>query len=175
MALNLGQKKEVVADIAAVAADALSAVAAEYRGLTVEQMTELRRQARSQGVFLRVAKNTLVRRAVEGTAFECIRDELTGPLIFAFSSDDPGSAARLVKDFAKNNDKLVAKFASIDGQLLDGAGLETLANLPTLDQARSQILGLMKAPAEKFVRTLAEPQAKFVRLLSSYKDKQEAA
>lgn len=175
MALNIGQKKEVVADIAAVAADALSAVAAEYRGLTVEQMTELRRQARSQGVFLRVAKNTLVRRAVEGTAFECIRDELTGPLIFAFSSEDPGSAARLVKDFAKDNDQLVAKFASIDGQLLDGAGLETLANLPTLDQARSQILGLMKAPAEKFVRTLAEPQAKFVRLLSSYKDKQEAA
>lgn len=175
MALNIGQKKEVVADIAAVAADALSAVAAEYRGLTVEQMTELRRQARSQGVYLRVAKNTLVRRAVEGTAFECIRDELTGPLIFAFSSEDPGSAARLVKDFAKDNDKLVAKIVTIDGQLLDGAGLEMLANLPTLDQARSQILGLMKAPAEKFVRTLAEPPAKFVRLLSSYKDKQEAA
>ena len=175
MALNIEQKKEVVADIAAVAADALSAVAAEYRGLTVEQMTQLRSNAREQGVFLRVAKNTLVRRAVEGTAFECIRDELTGPLIFAFSSEDPGSAARLIKDFAKDNDKLVAKIVTIDGQLLDGSGLETLANLPTLDQARSQILGLMKAPAEKFVRTLAEPQAKFVRLLSSYKDQQEAA
>ena len=166
MALNIEQKKEVVADIAAVAADALSAVAAEYRGLTVEQMTQLRSNAREQGVFLRVAKNTL---------FECIRDELTGPLIFAFSSEDPGSAARLIKDFAKDNDKLVAKIVTIDGQLLDGSGLETLANLPTLDQARSQILGLMKAPAEKFVRTLAEPQAKFVRLLSSYKDQQEAA
>ncbi|MEM7709087.1 MAG: 50S ribosomal protein L10 [Pseudomonadota bacterium] len=175
MALNFEQKKKVVAEVAAVAADALSAVAAEYRGLTVEQMTSLRDQARKEGVYLRVAKNTLVRRAVEGTSFECIKEELTGPLLFAFSQEDPGSAARLVKDFAKDNDQLVTKFVSIDGQLLGSEGLGQLASLPTLDQARAQLLGLMKAPAEKFVRTIAEPQAQLVRVLAAYKDKQEAA
>ena len=101
MALNIEQKKAVVADIAAIAAKAHSAVAAEYRGLTVEEMTDLRRKAREGGVFLRVAKNTLVRRGVEGTDFECMQEGLTGPLIFAFSEEDPGAAARLVKDFAK--------------------------------------------------------------------------
>ncbi len=175
MALNLEQKKAVVSEIAAVAAEAHSAVAAEYRGLTVDQMTNLRRKAREGGVYLRVAKNTLVRRAVEGTPFECMSDDLTGPLLFAFSQEDPGSAARLVKDFAKENDKLIAKIVSIDGETFDSTGLEKLANLPTLDQARAMLLGLFKAPAEKFVRTLAEPQAKFVRLLAAKRDQQEAA
>lgn len=175
MALNLEQKKAVVSELAKVAGDAHSAVAAEYRGLTVEQMTQLRKNARDGGVYLRVAKNTLVRRAVSGTSFECMTDQLTGPLIFAFSMEDPGSAARVIKDFAKDNDKLMAKVVSIDGQVFDGAGLEKLASLPTLDQARSQFLGLLKAPAEKFVRTLAEPQAKFVRLLAARRDQQEAA
>lgn len=175
MALNIEQKKEVVAEIAVVAASAHSAVAAEYRGLTVEEMTELRVKARQEGVYLRVAKNTLVRRAVEGTSFECIQDELVGPLIYAFSQEDPGSAARLVKDFAKEHEKLVAKIISIDGELLDASGLEKLASLPTLDQARAMFLGLLKAPAEKFVRTVAEPQAKLVRLLAAYRDKQEQA
>ncbi|MEM9533503.1 MAG: 50S ribosomal protein L10 [Pseudomonadota bacterium] len=175
MALSIEQKKEVVAEVAAVAADALSAVAAEYRGLSVEQMTSLRAKARSEGVYLRVAKNTLVRRAVEGTSFECIQEELTGPLLFAFSQEDPGAAARLIKDFAKDNEQLVARFASIDGQLLDSEGLGTLASLPTLDQARAQLLGLMKAPAEKLVRTLAEPPAMLARVLAAYKDSKEAA
>ncbi len=175
MALSLEQKKEVVAEIAAIAADAHSAVAAEYRGLTVEEMTELRRQARANGVYLRVAKNTLVKRAVEGTSFECIQEGLNGPLIFAFSQEDPGSAARLVKDFGKEHDKLVPRLVSIDGEMLDASGLEKLANLPTLDQARGMFLGLLQAPASKFVRTLAEPQAKFVRLLAAYRDSKEAA
>jgi len=175
MALNLEQKKEVVAEVAAIAADAHSAVAAEYRGLTVDELTDLRAKARDGGVYLRVVKNSLVRRAVEGTDFECIQDSLTGPLIFAFSQEDPGSAARLVKDFAKEHDKLIPKIVSIDGEMFDGSGLEKLANLPTLDQARAMFLGLLKAPAEQFVRTLAEPQAKLVRLLAAYRDKQEAA
>jgi large subunit ribosomal protein L10 len=175
MALSIEQKKEVVAEIAAVAADAMSAVAAEYRGLSVEQMTSLRTKARSEGVYLRVAKNTLVRRAVEGTSFECIQEELTGPLLFAFSQEDPGAAARLIKDFAKDNEQLVARFASIDGQLLGSEGLATLASLPTLDQARAPLLGLMKAPAEKLVRTLAEPPAMLARVLAAYKDSKEAA
>ena len=175
MALTLEQKKEVVAEIAAIAADAHSAVAAEYRGLTVEEMTELRRQARANGVYLRVAKNTLVKRAVEGTSFECIQEGLTGPLIFAFSQEDPGSAARLVKDFGKEHDNLVPRLVAIDGEMLDASGVEKLANLPTLDQARAMFLGLLQAPASKFVRTLAEPPAKFARLLAAYRDSKDAA
>ncbi len=170
MALNLEQKKEVVAEIAAVAAEAHSAVAAEYRGLTVDELTELRAKARETGVYLRVAKNSLVRRAVSGTSFECMQDDLVGPLIFAFSQEDPGCAARLVKDFAKEHDKLVAKIVSIDGEVFDSSGLEKLANLPTLDQARAMLLGLFKAPAEKFVRTLAEPPSMLVRVLAAKKD-----
>jgi large subunit ribosomal protein L10 len=175
MALNIEQKKAVVAEIAAIAAEAHSAVAAEYRGLTVEQMTDLRRRAREGGVYLRVAKNTLVRRAVEGTDFECMQDGLTGPLIFAFSQEDPGAAARLVKDFAKDHDKLIAKLVSVGGELMDGSNLDRLASLPTRDQALAIMLGVMKAPIEKFVRTLAEPQAKLVRLLAAVRDQKQSA
>lgn len=175
MALNLEQKKAVVAEIAEVANEAHSAVAAEYCGLTVEQMTDLRRKAREGGVYLRVAKNTLVRRAVAGTNFECMTDKLLGPLVYAFSMEDPGSAARVVKDFAKDHKKLEAKVIAIDGEVFDESGLERLASLPTLEQARAIFLGVLKAPAEKFVRTLAEPQAKFVRLLAANRDKQEAS
>jgi large subunit ribosomal protein L10 len=175
MALNIEQKKAVVAEIAAIAADAHSAVAAEYRGLTVEEMTDLRKQARSGGVYLRVAKNTLVRRAVEGTEFECMQDGLTGPLIFAFSQEDPGAAARLVKDFAKDHKKLEAKLVSVGGQMYDASELERLASLPTRDQALAILMGVMKAPIEKFVRTLAEPQGKLVRTLAAVRDQKEAA
>lgn len=174
MALNIEQKKAVVADIADIAARAHSAVAAEYRGLSVEQMTDLRRKARDGGVFLRVAKNTLVRRAVEGTDFECMQDGLTGPLIFAFSEEDPGAAARLVKDFAKDHDKLIPKLVAIGGELLDGSDLERLANLPTKEQALAMLMGVMKAPIEKFVRTLAEPHAKLVRTVAAVRDAKQA-
>ena len=175
MALNIEQKKAVVAEIAAIAAESHSAVAAEYRGLTVEEMTNLRAQARSGGVYLRVAKNTLVRRAVEGTEFECMQEGLTGPLIFAFSQDDPGAAARLVKDFAKDHSKLEAKLVSVGGQMYGASELERLASLPTRDQGLAILMGVMKAPIEKFVRTLAEPQGKLVRTLAAVRDQKQAA
>ena len=175
MALSIEQKKAVVAEIAAIAAEAHSAVAAEYRGLTVEEMTDLRAKARSSGVYLRVAKNTLVRRAVEGTEFECMQDGLTGPLIFAFSQDDPGVAARLVKEFAKDHKKLEAKLVSVGGQMYDASELERLASLPTREQGLAILMGVMKAPIEKYVRTLAEPQGKLVRTLAAVRDQKQAA
>ena len=175
MALNLEQKKAVVAEVAEAAKTAHSAVAAEYRGLTVEEMTDLRVEARKEGVVLKVAKNTLVRRAVEGTDYECMQDSLTGPLLFAFSMDDPGSAARLVKDFAKEHDKLVAKLVSIGGQLYDASELDRLSKMPTYDQAIAMLMSVMKAPVEKFVRTLAEPHAKLVRTVAAVKDQKQAA
>ncbi len=175
MALRLEAKKAVVAEVNAVAGAAISAVAAEYRGLTVAEMTELRREARDAGVYLRIVKNTLARRAVEGTEFECLRDGLTGPLLLAFSQEDPGAAARLVKSFAKDHDKLVARLVAVGGKALPGTELERLATLPTLDQARAMLLGLLQAPAVKFVRTLAELPAKLARLLAAYRDRAEAA
>jgi len=175
MALNLEQKKAVVAEVADVAGKALAAVAAEYRGLTVEEMTELRVKAREGGVFVKVAKNTLVRRAVEGTEYECMQEALTGPLLLAFSMDDPGAAARLVKDYSKDHDKLIAKLVAVGGQLYDASELERLSNLPTYEQAIAILMGVMKAPIEKFVRTLAEPHAKLVRTVAAVRDAKQAA
>ena len=175
MALNMEQKKAVVADLANVAAQAHSVVAAEYRGLTVEQMTDLRAKARSGGVLLRVAKNTLVKRAVQGTDYECISEELTGPLIFAFSEEEPGAAARLVKDFAKEHERLVTRLVSVGGELFEASELERLASLPTREQALSMLAGVLKAPIEKFVRTLAEPPAKVARAIAAVRDAQQAA
>lgn len=167
MALRLEDKKALVAEVNAVAKEALSAVAAEYRGLSVEQMTSLRKKAREAGVYVRVVKNTLAKRAVEGTGFECLKEALTGPLVLAFSQEDPGAAARIVKDFSKENDKLVAKAVSISGQLYSAAELERLASLPTLDQARAMLLGVLQAPYGKLVRTLAEPGAQLARVLNA--------
>lgn len=175
MALRLDDKKAVVEDVAAIAAKAYSAVAAEYSGLTVIDMTELRSVARQSGVYLRVVKNTLARRAVEGTDFECMKDGFVGPLIIAFSMEDPGSAARVISDFAKEHDKLVTKLVSIGGQLYDASELQRLASLPNREQAISMLMALMKAPVEKFVRTLAEPHAKLVRTVAAVKDQKEAA
>jgi large subunit ribosomal protein L10 len=175
MALSMEQKKAVVAEVADVANKALAAVAAEYRGLTVEEMTELRAQARQDGVFLKVAKNTLVRRAVEGTDYECMQDSLTGPLLFAFSMEDPGAAARLVKDYAKDHDNLIAKLVAVGGELYDASELTRLASLPTYDQAIAMLMSVMKAPIEKFVRTLAEPHTKLVRTVAAVRDVKQAA
>ncbi|MBT8049190.1 MAG: 50S ribosomal protein L10 [Xanthomonadales bacterium] len=175
MALNLEQKKAVVAEVADAANKALAAVAAEYRGLTVEEMTELRVQARESGVILKVAKNTLVSRAVEGTEYECMKDSLTGPLLFAFSMEDPGAAARLVKDYAKSHDKLIAKLVAVGGQLYDASELERLSKLPTYDQAIAMMMGVMKAPIEKLVRTLNEPHTKLVRTVAAVRDAKQAA
>jgi large subunit ribosomal protein L10 len=167
MALNLEDKKALVAEVAEVAAKAQSVVAAEYRGLTVGQMTELRSKARAQGVYMRVVKNTLARKAFAGTSFESVGPKLKGPLVLAFSKDDPGAAARLVKDFAKANEKLVATLVSLGGQVLPGGDLEKVASLPTREQALSMLLGVLKAPIQKFVGTLAAPPAKLVRTLDA--------
>ena len=175
MALSFEQKKAVVAEMADAANTALAAVAAEYRGLTVEEMTDLRAQARKDGVFLKVAKNTLVRRAVEGTDYECMQDSLTGPLLFAFSMEDPGAAARLVKDYSKGHDKLVAKLVAVGGELYGASELERLSSLPTYDQGIALLMSVMKAPVEKFVRTLAEPHAKLVRTVAAVRDEKQAA
>lgn len=175
MALNLEQKKAVVAEVAEAAGKALAAVAAEYRGLTVEEMTEFRAKARETGVYVKVAKNTLVRRAVEGTEYECMQESLTGPLLFAFSMEDPGAAARLVKEYSKDHDHLVAKLVAVGGQLYDASELERLSSLPTYDQAIAILMGVMKAPIEKFVRTLAEPHTKLVRTVAAVRDAKEAA
>jgi len=175
MALRLEDKKALVAEVNSVAVDALSAVAAEYRGLTVEQMTDLRQKARAGGVYLKVVKNTLAKRAIEGTDFACMQEDLVGPLVLAFSQEDPGAAARLVKDFAKDNDKLVVKIVSIGGELLPANDIGKLADLPTLEQALAMLMGVMKAPIGKFVRTLAEPHAKLVRTVAAVRDQKQAA
>lgn len=175
MALNLEQKKAVVAEVAAIAAEAQSAVAAEYRGLTVEEMTNLRATARQGGVYLRVVKNSLARRAVEGTDFECMKDGLSGPLILAFSQDDPGAAARLVKDFAKDHEALVPRMVAVGGELLETGELGRLASLPTYEQSLGMVMGVMKAPIEKFVRTMVEPHAKLTRCVAAVRDSKQAA
>ena len=175
MALRLDDKKALVAEVAEVAAKAQSVVAAEYRGLTVTQMTKLRSTARSSGVYLRVVKNTLARKAIAGTQFECIGKNLKGPLVLAFSKDDPGAAARLVKAFAKDNDKLVATLVSLGDSVLSAKEIDKVASLPTLETARATLLGLLNTPAGRLVRTIAEPHAKLVRAIAAVKDKREAS
>lgn len=155
MALNLDGKKAVVEEVAEFAAKAHSAVAAEYRGLTVTELTELRKTARETGVYLRVVKNTLAKRAVSGTEFECMQSGLVGPLLLAFSMEDPGSAARLISNFAKTHDKLITKVVAIGGQSYGPSELNRLASLPTRDQGISLLMSVMKAPVEKLARTLA--------------------
>src|SRR5690242_11945258 len=175
MALNLEDKKALVAEVAEVAAKAQSVVAAEYRGLTVGQMTELRAKARAQGVYMRVVKNTLARKAFAGTSFEPVGSKLKGPLVLAFSRDDPGAAARLVKDFAKANEKLVATLVALGGQVMPGGDLEKVASLPTREQALSMLLGVLKAPVQKLVGTLAAPASKLARTVAAVRDQKQAA
>lgn len=167
MALNLTQKQEVVAELAAVAGSAHSLVAAEYAGLTVEQLTGLRKKARNEGVFLKVAKNTLVSRAVEGTDYAVIKDGLTGPLLYAFSQEDPGAAGRLIKEFAKANDKLKPRLVSLGGQLYPGSHVDVLASLPTRDEALSMLLSVMVQPATMLVRLLSEPASQVTRVVNA--------
>lgn len=175
MPMRLEEKQALVAEVNAVAAKALSALAAEYRGLTVEQITSLRVKARQDGVWLKVVKNTLAKRAIAGTEYECLQDSLKGPLILAFSKEDPGAAARIAKDFAKNNEQFVVKALALGGKLLPASDLERLAKLPTREQAIATLMAVMKAPIEKFVRTLAEPHAKLVRTVAAVRDQKQAA
>ncbi|MDC9725571.1 MAG: 50S ribosomal protein L10 [Gammaproteobacteria bacterium] len=175
MAMNLEGKKAVVAEVAEVASTAYSAVAAEYDGLSVSDMTELRIAARNENVYLRVVRNTLAKRAVEGTEFACMQDGMTGPLVFGFSQEDPGAVARVMGTFAKENDKLEIKMVSLGGKLLPASDIEKLAKMPTKDQAIGILMGTMKAPIEKFVRTLVAPTSKMVRTLAAVRDAKEAA
>ncbi len=175
MALRLDDKKIVVSEVAEIAAKAHSAIAAEYRGLTVTELTELRKTAREAGVYLRVVKNTLARRAVDGTEFECMQEGLTGPLMLAFSMDDPGGAARIIKGFSKDHKDLQAKLVAIGGQLYEVSELDRLARLPNREQALSMLMAVMKAPVEKLVRTMAEPHAKLVRTVAAVRDQKQAA
>ncbi len=175
MALRLEDKKKFVEEVNAVAGDSITAVAAEYRGLSVAEMTVLRKEARNAGVYLRVVKNTLARRAVEGTEFECMKETLSGPILLAFAKEDPGAAARVIKNFAKEHDALKAVSLSAGGELLPATDLARLADMPTLDQARAMLLGVMIAPMTKLVRTLAEPSGMLARTLSARGSQEEAA
>jgi large subunit ribosomal protein L10 len=174
MALNLAQKKEVVAELANVASSAYSLVAAQYAGLTVEQLTELRKKARQNGVYIKVAKNTLVSRAVEGTDYECVKDSLTGPLLYAFSKEDPGAAGRLIKEFAKGTDKLKPTLVAIGGKAYPGTHVEVLASLPTREQALSMFLSVLVQPATMLVRLLSEPASQVARVTKAVGEKQAA-
>jgi large subunit ribosomal protein L10 len=154
MALNLSQKQEVVAELADVAAKAHSLVAAEYAGLTVGQLTAMRKKARETGVYLRVVKNTLASRAVAGTDYEVVQDKLVGPLLYAFSTEEPGAAGRLIKEFAKGNDKLKAQVVAVGGQLYPASHVDVLASLPTLQQALAMLARVLTEPVTMFARAV---------------------
>lgn len=173
MALRLEQKLQIVAEVNEAAASALSAVLADYRGLTVAEMTELRVRARETGVYLRVVRNTLVKRAVEGTEYECLNDALVGPTLLALSQEDPGAAARLLKDYAKDFDELEVKALSIGGDLLGADQLDRVAKLPTLDEARSMLMSVMQAPIIKLAQSLNEVPGKLVRTIAAVKEQKE--
>ncbi|MDP1708652.1 MAG: 50S ribosomal protein L10 [Gammaproteobacteria bacterium] len=155
MTLNIDDKKRIVTEVAAIAANAKSVVAAEYRGLTVEQLTALRMGARQNGVYLRVVRNTLARRAFADTEFACLQDALVGPLLLAFSREEPGAAPKLISDFAKLNERLIIKAGAFNGKLMQPAEIDKLARMPTRDQAISLLMAVMKAPVGKLARTLA--------------------
>lgn len=174
MTLSLAAKKIVVEEVSAVASEAISAVVADYRGLTVNQMTQLRAQARKNKVYLRVVPNNLARRAFEKTEFACLSEQLVGPLFVAMSTEAPSDAARLLKDFAKTFDKLEVKAISLSGKVYGADQLDYIASLPTRDEAIAKLMYVMKAPVEKFVRTLAEPYAKLVRTVAAVKDQKAA-
>ena len=176
MALRLEDKKAIVAEVNEVAAGALSAVLADARGVDVGAMTGLRKSARENQVYLRVVRNTLAKRAVVGTEFECVQDALVGPTIFGFSMEDPGAAARIFKDFAKENDNFEVKALAVGGELLDASQLDRLAKLPTRDEALAMLMSVMQAPITKLARTMNEVPGKLVRTVAAVRDqKQEAA
>ena len=175
MPLRLEDKRAIVEEVAKVASNASAVIAAEYSGLTVAQLTSLRKSAREAGVYMRVIRNTLAVRAFQGTQFSCMEPALVGPLVLAFSKEEPAAAARLIRDFAKTYEKLVVKALSIDGKLLPSKDLAALASLPTRDEAISMLMSVMQAPVTKLVRTLAEPHAKLVRTIAAIRDKKQAS
>ncbi len=175
MAIGLEDKKAIVAEVNETATSALSLVIADARGVTVTGMTALRKNARENRVTLRVVRNTLARRALVGTEFECVNDSLVGPSLFGFSMEDPGAAARLFKEFAKENKNFEVKALAVSGQILGADQLDVLAKLPTRDQALSILMSVMKAPVTKLVQTMNEVPGKLVRTLAAVRDQKEAA
>ena len=174
MGLNLDDKKAVVAEVSAELAQAQAVIVAEYRGLEVGQITALRAQARQSGVYLRVLKNTLVRRAVDGTPFEGLAQHMVGPLIYGISAD-PVASAKVLQDFAKTNDKLVIKGGAMPDYVMDAAGVKALASMPSREELLAKLLGTMQAPVTKFVQTLNEVPGKFVRTVAALRDSKETA
>lgn len=173
MALNRNEKAAVIEEVSAQVASAGSIVIAEYRGLTVEKITQLRKQARESGVYLRVLKNTLVRRAVQGTPYKALADKMVGPLVYGISQD-PVAPAKLLAGFAKSNEQLVIKGGAMANSVMDVAGVQALATMPSREELLAKLLGTMQAPVATFVRTLNEVPTKFVRGLAAVRDKQEA-
>lgn len=173
--LSQEAKQAIIAEVADVANQAPTAIAAEYSGLTVAAMTDLRTKARAADVYVRVVRNTLAKRALADTKFACMQDGLVGPLLLAFSKEDPSAVARIVRDFSKQNDKLVVKMVALEGQLLDASAVESLANLPTKDEAISKLMALMLAPVTQLARTLAAPHTKLVRTVAAVKEQKQAA
>lgn len=170
MAVTLATKKKVVAEIAEVASKAISAVIVDYRGLTVNQMTELRREARKIGVYVRVIRNTLARRAFSNTEFSCLDEMLEGPVFLAFSLEAPSDAARMLKEFIKTFEQLKVKGLAVNGKAYEPIHFEAIASLPTRNEALAKLMYIIKAPVEKLARTLAEPHAKLVRTIAAIKD-----
>ena len=174
MSLNLDQKKQVVEDVSAVVKDAQATIVAEYRGLTVEEMKALRREAYDNNVYLKVVKNTLLRRAVKDTDHACLDDILVGPLAFA-ASEDPVTVAKVINKYAKEYDAFNIKAGSMQGALLDEGDVKALAALPSRDELLAKLMGTMQAPVSKFVQTLNEVPTKFARGLAAVRDQKEAA
>jgi len=174
MSLNIDQKKAVVAEVTEQLSGAQAAILAEYRGLTVAQMTELRRSARESGVYLRVVKNTLAKRAVDDSPFECLQEHMVGPLAYAIA-EDPAACAKVLKNFAKENDAFTIKVGAMAGKLLSEEEITALAKLPGREELLAMLMGTMKAPVQKFVSTLNEVPGKFVRTLAAVRDSKQGA
>jgi len=173
--LRLEDKQTIVSEVNEAAGSALSAVLADYRGLTVAEMTELRSKARTSGIYLRVVRNTLAKRAIDGTPYECLRDALTGPTLVAFSYSEPGAAARLLRDYGKDREALNVKAISIGGDLFDSGQLDRIASLPNRDEAITMVLGLLLAPITKLARTVNEVPGRVVRTLAAVGEQKKAA
>jgi large subunit ribosomal protein L10 len=174
LSLNLEEKKAIVAEVSEKVASAQSIILAEYRGMQVGDMTQLRAQARKSGVYLRVLKNTLVRRAVDGTPFSDLAAKMVGPLVFGISTD-PVNAAKVLNDFAKANDQFVIKGGAMPNYVMDAAGIKALASMPSREELLAKLMGTMQAPIAKFVRTLNEVPTSLVRVLAAVRDQKQAA
>ena len=173
MAIKIAQKKEIVKEVAEVANEAVSAVLADYRGMSVAQMTAMRVKARQSGVYVRVVRNTLAKKALEGSEFSCLEGSMVGPTLVAFSQEDPGAAARLLKEYSKEIEDLQVKAIAIGGESFGPEQIDRVAKLPTLDEARSMLMSVLLAPITKLTRTLNEVPSKVVRVLAAVRDEKQ--